>query len=169
VVWPGQKATGNTELSRLAHEAEAEKLAAFVCRASYDAFSAYARQQLKIRLLDSIGCAIGALDAPPIGLVRTQVEEFGGNPLCTMIGRGRTAPDRATFYNGAGVRYLDFMDSDLAKGETCHPSDNLAPVLAAAEYGDAAGAAFLASLAVAYHVRLSNEAPVRSRGFDHTM
>jgi 2-methylcitrate dehydratase PrpD len=59
VVWPGQKATGKTELSRLAHEAEAEKLAAFVCRASYDAFSPYARQQLKIRLLDSIGCAIG--------------------------------------------------------------------------------------------------------------
>jgi 2-methylcitrate dehydratase len=149
---------------------EAEKLAAFVCRASFDALSASARQQLKIRVLDSIGCAIGALDAPPIGLLRAQVEEFGGNSLSAMIGGGATAPDRASFYNGALVRYLDFMDSYLAKGETCHPSDNLAPVLAAAECADADGAGFLIALAVAYqvHARLSDEAPVRNRGFDHT-
>ena len=42
-------------------------------------------------------------------------------------------PDRAALYNGFLVRYLDFNDSYLAPGETCHPSDNLAPILAAAE------------------------------------
>src|SRR5438132_5968468 len=74
---------------------EAEKLAAFVGRAGYDTISEPARQQLKIRVLDSIGCAIGALDAEPIGLVRAQVEEFGGNPLCTLNVSGERAPDRA--------------------------------------------------------------------------
>jgi 2-methylcitrate dehydratase len=62
------------------------------------------------------------------------------------------------------------MDSYLAPGETCHPSDNLAPVLAAAEYAQADGKALLTALAVAYQVqaRLSDAAPLRDRGFDHT-
>src|SRR5207253_7333018 len=65
---------------------------------------------------------------------------------------------------------LDVHDSYFAPGETCHPSDNLAPVLAAAEYVDASGRELLVALAVAYQVqcRLSDEAPVRARGFDHT-
>src|SRR5207302_10014221 len=88
----------------------------------------------------------------------------------TLIGAGKSAPDRAAFYNGALVRYLDFNDSFLSKGETGHPSDNLAPVLAAAEYADADGRTLLTALAVAYQVqiRLSEQAPVRAKGFDHT-
>jgi 2-methylcitrate dehydratase len=68
------------------------------------------------------------------------------------------------------VRYLDFNDSYLAPGETCHPSDNIGAVLAASEYADASGREFLAALAAAYQVqcRLSDVAPVRARGFDHT-
>lgn len=149
---------------------ELENLAAFVIRADYGALSTAAREQLKIRVLDTLGCAIGALDAAPMAAIRAQLDDFGGNPLCSLIGGGMTAPDRAAFYNGALVRYLDFMDSYLAKGETCHPSDNLAAVLAAAEYADADGETFLTALAVAYQVqaRLSDEAPVRDRGFDHT-
>ncbi|MEO8966081.1 MAG: MmgE/PrpD family protein, partial [Solirubrobacteraceae bacterium] len=91
-------------------------------------------------------------------------------PLATLIGGGQSAPDRAALYNGALVRYLDFNDSYLAPGETCHPSDNLAPVLAAAEYAHADGRTLLTALAVAYQVqnRLSEVAPVRAKGFDHT-
>ncbi len=68
------------------------------------------------------------------------------------------------------MRYLDFNDSFLAPGETCHPRDNLAPVLAAAEYARADGRTLLTALAVAYQVqyRLSEVAPVRAKGFDHT-
>lgn len=148
----------------------AEALAAFVVRASYEDLSVPARQQLKIRLLDALGCAIGALDGEPVRLVREQVEEFGGASHCTLIGGGRTAPDRAALYNGALVRYLDFNDSYLAPKETCHPSDNLGAVLAAAEYAGRDGRDFLAALAVAYQVqcRLSDVAPVRAKGFDHT-
>ena len=68
------------------------------------------------------------------------------------------------------MRYLDFNDSYLAKGETCHPSDNLGAVLAGAEYANCSGREFLAALVVAYQVqcRLSDVAPVRAKGFDHT-
>ena len=152
------------------HTAQAEQLAGFVVRTSYDELSLAARLQLKIRTLDALGCAIGALDAEPIALLRSQVDEFGGSPRCTLIGGGKTAPDRAAFYNGALVRYLDFNDGYLAKDETCHPSDNVAPVMGAAEYAGASGRDFLTALAVAYQVqcRLSDVAPVRDRGFDHT-
>ncbi len=44
---------------------EVERLANFVVRASYADFSAAAREQLKIRILDSLGCAVGALSAGP--------------------------------------------------------------------------------------------------------
>ncbi len=147
-----------------------EELAAFVVRASYEDLSPEARSHLKARVLDSLGCAIGALAGEPIRYVRAQLEDFGGSPHCTLVGGGRTAPDRAAFYNGALVRYLDFNDTYLAPGETCHPSDNLGAVLAAAEYAGRTGKDFMAALAVAYQVqcRLSDEAPVRARGFDHT-
>ena len=146
-----------------------ERLAHFVCARSWDDMSAGARAALKIRVLDALGCALGALEGPPVHAIRAQVEELSGNPSCTLIGGGRSAPDRAALFNGAAVRYLDFNDSYFAPGETCHPSDNLAPVLAAAEYADASGRELLTALAVAYQVqcRLSDEAPVRAQGFDH--
>jgi len=87
-----------------------------------------------------------------------------------LIGGGRTAPDRAAFYNAALARYLDFNDSFLASGETCHPSDNFGSILAAAEYAGQRGRELLTALAVAYQVQcwLSEVAPVRAKGFDHT-
>lgn len=149
---------------------QVEQLAQFVHRASYAMLSESARAQIKIRVLDALGCAVGALGAVPMRMLRLHVEDFGGRDWCTLIGGGRTAPDRAAFYNSALVRYLDFNDSYLAPGETCHPSDNLGAVLAAAEYAGATGADLMTALAVAYQVqcRLSEAAPVRAKGFDHT-
>ncbi len=147
-----------------------QELAEFVVGQDFDDLSADAVQALKIRMLDGLGCAIGALDGAPIHALRDHIEDFGGRPLCTTIGGGKTAPDRAALYNGALVRYLDFNDSYLAKGETCHPSDNIGAMLAATEYANGSGRDLLLSLAVAYQVqcRLSDVAPVRAKGFDHT-
>jgi 2-methylcitrate dehydratase len=149
---------------------EVERLARFVVARSWEDLSDTARSELKIRVLDALGCALGAGAAAPVAAIRAQLEDFGGRPLCTLVGGGASAPDRAALYNGALVRYLDFNDSYFAPGETCHPSDNLAAVLAAAEYADASGRELLVALAVAYQVqcRLSDEAPVRAKGFDHT-
>jgi 2-methylcitrate dehydratase len=147
----------------------AEELAAFVRRASWEDLSPDARKALKVRVVDSLGCAFGAFAGTPIRIIQEHSADFGGNEHCTLIGGGKTAPDRAAFYNSALVRYPDFNDSYLAKGETCHPSDNLGAVLAAAEYAGADGRSLLTALAVAYQVqcRLSDVAPVRQRGFDH--
>lgn len=147
-----------------------EELGEFSARASLESLSSAGRLQLRIRILDAVGCAIGALGEDPVRRVRQFVTDFPLDGPCTLIGGGRSAPDRAALLNGALVRYLDFNDSYLAPGETCHPSDNLGAVLAAAELANADGATLLTALAVAYQVqcRLSDAAPVRQRGFDHT-
>ena len=150
---------------------EVRELGGYVAAADERHMSVEARDELKKRILDTVGVAIGALDAEPMKMIRSHQEDFGGAPHCTLIGGGKTAPDRAAFYNGALSRYLDFMDSFLAKGETCHQSDNFGAVLAGAEYADASGSDFLSAMAVAYQVqgRLSDVAPVRAKGFDHTV
>jgi len=146
-------------------------LADFVDHASYDLLSEEAARQLKIHVLDALGCAIGALDGEPIRALRAHLADFGGAEQATLIGGGKTAPDRAALYNSALVRYLDYNDSYLAEGETGHPSDNLGSVMAATEYAGGSGEDLLTALAVAYQVqcRLSDEAPVRDKGFDHTV
>jgi 2-methylcitrate dehydratase len=150
---------------------EAEKLASFVVKASYEDLSEQARDSIKVRVIDALGCAIGAMDGMPTQTIRSLIDEFGGAPKCMLIGGGRTAPDRAAFYNSSLIRYLDFNDSYLAKNETCHPSDNLGAVLAGIEYSGKNGRDLMTSLAVAYQVqcRLSDVAPVRDKGFDHTV
>lgn len=57
-----------------------------------------------------------------------------------------------------------------APGETCHPNDNLAPVLAVVKSVRGSGGGLLTALSVAYQVlcRLLDVAPVRAIGFDHT-
>lgn len=151
-------------------ETQVHQLAQFVVGSSFSSLSPEAKRELKIRVLDALGCAIGALDGEPVRMLRAQLEDFGGNARCTIIGGGKTAPDLAALYNCALVRYLDFNDSYLAKGETCHPNDNVGAVIAASEYANRKGSDFLLALAVAYQVqcRLSDVAPVRSKGFDHT-
>jgi 2-methylcitrate dehydratase len=148
---------------------QVEELAYFASSRSFDDLSDSAIRELKIRILDSLGCAAGAMKAQPIKILRKFEGELGGVPRCTLFGSGKSSPDRAAFYNGSLVRYLDFNDSFLAKNETCHPSDNLAPILAAAEYAGASGKDLLVALGVAYQVqcRLSEVAPVRDKGFDH--
>jgi 2-methylcitrate dehydratase len=147
-----------------------EQLAAFAMQTRYEDLSEEARQQLKTHILDALGCALGALEGPPIKMVRTQIEDFGGRALVSLIGGSKTAPDRAALYNSALVRYLDYNDSYIAKNETCHPSDNLGAVLAASEYAHSNGREFMTALALAYQIqcRLSDLAPVRAKGFDHT-
>lgn len=148
-----------------------EQLGHWAANIHWEDLSVEARKALKARVLDSVGCAIGALEGEPVKAIHKMTLDLGGNPYTTLIGEGHTTPENAAFYNGAAVRYLDFNDSYLAKGETCHPSDNIAPVLAAAEFADADGRDFLLALAIAYQVqcRLSDVAPVRSHGFDHTV
>jgi len=160
-----------TEIVHQGITTEVEQMATFASGARFESLGLDTRQQLKIRILDALGCGIGALDGGPIKMIRGYINELGTPAHCTLIGGGCTDIERAALYNSALIRYLDFNDSYLAKGETCHPSDNLGAILAAGEYIGATGPDLMIALAVAYQIqcRLCDVAPVRARGFDHTV
>jgi len=146
-----------------------EQLAEWAASRRFEHLDSRQVHYLKVLVLDTIGCAIGALRSEPITAIRSMTDELGGSPWCTLIGGGRTSPDRATFFNGALVRYLDFMDIVMVRGQSFHPSDNFAATLAAAEFAGASGRQFLTALATAYQVqtRISERAPLQEKGFDH--
>ena len=148
-----------------------EQIAAFAANSSFDDLSDEMRGQMKMLMVDTIGCAIGSLGEGPVRYLREQADDFGGAAHCTLIGGGKSAPDAAAFYNTSLIRYLDFNDGFMGKLATSHPSDNAGSVMAAAEYADASGAEFMTALALAYEVqcRLCDSAPYEKRGFDQPM
>ena len=132
---------------------QAQRLAAFAVHASYHDLSDDVREQLKIRVLDSLGCAIAALGTEPISACRQQVDEFGRGGNNTLIGGGTATFPYAAFYLTALVRYVDFMDNYLGVTETCHTADNFGSVLAAADYAQSDSQTFMTALALAYQVQ----------------
>lgn len=129
------------------------------------------RDTLKRNVLDSIACALGALDGELIPAIRAQAEQFSSRPTATFIGGGRTSVDQAAFYNAVLVRYPDLLDTFLTPGGLCHPADNFGAVLAVAEHVEASGAEFLLALAISYEVqcRFSAAVPVMARGLNHAL
>src|SRR6056297_343004 len=108
-----------------------EELARFVQEVSAEEFSDDTQEELKKRVLDSVGIAINALEAEPAEVVHQTVQRVNPGDDCTLWGRSETAsPVGAAMHNTALTRYLDFMDSFLAPGETPHPSDNIGAVVA---------------------------------------
>ena len=150
---------------------QAEGIAKFAHNVTYEDLTPERRERLKISILDSLACAISAIGAAPIKAYFTQAKEFGGSDArCTLIGGGKANVVYASAYNTAVIRYIDFMDSYFAVGGLCHPSDNVAAVLAVSEYADRSGKDFLIALAVAYQVEcaLTAAAPFLARGLDLT-
>src|SRR5258705_13315336 len=88
---------------------------------------------LRRNALDSVGCAIAALDGETVRAVRYQVESVGGQPRASLIGGGRSSVDQAALFNSVAVRYVDLLDTYLTPGGLCHPADNFGAMLAVAE------------------------------------
>jgi 2-methylcitrate dehydratase len=147
-----------------------EELADFALSVRYDDFSRDAQEELKKRVLDSVGIAVGAFGADATDIVRETSVEVEADGPCRLWGSDfDSSPVTATMHNTALTRYLDYMDSFLAPGETPHPSDNIASVIACAEQQELSGADLLAGIGVAYEVQgeLAWNAPVRDKGWDH--
>ena len=146
-----------------------ERIATFAVAARPVHLTSVIRQLFKRNILDSLGCAIAALPGPPFLALREQFGEYRAPGRCTLIGGGKTSADQAALFNSALVRYVDLLDSYMAPGGLCHPSDNFGTVLAAAEQAGASGEEFMLALAVAYEIqcRFSAAIPVMAKGFNH--
>src|SRR5258706_10067032 len=149
---------------------QVEALARYAVRASFTDLSAESRRQLPIHILDSLACSIVALGAGPVEACRAQVAEFGGTGPGTLIGGGQANPIYAAFWHTALLRYVDFMDTFLARTETCHTADNFGVALTIADYVGGSGRDLMLAVALGYTVqsRLVDHANFMSSGFDHT-
>ncbi|MFB6113872.1 MAG: MmgE/PrpD family protein [Halodesulfurarchaeum sp.] len=146
------------------------ELADFVEDVSVEDLPADVIAEVKRRLFDSIGIGIGAIGEPPVDQVHETVTGVSKSGPATLWGYGdSTSVPQAAMMNTTLTRYLDYMDSFLAPGETPHPSDNIGSILAAAERENATGRAVIEAIAIAYEIQgeLAWNAPVRDRGFDH--
>jgi 2-methylcitrate dehydratase len=151
------------------HVMIASRLAEYAQSLRYGDLSPAVVHEVKRRILDSLGCAIGAFHASPCRIARRLAQSVKVTDGATVWGTThRTLPDLATFANGALVRYLDFNDTYLAK-EPAHPSDNIAAVLAVGEACRASGRHVILAIALAYEIqcRLCDAAALRPRGWDH--
>jgi len=148
-----------------------DSLAEFVVRADQSDLSGNVLPTLKRNVLDSIACALGALDGELIPAIRAHAEQFSGRPTATFFGGGRASVDQAAFFNAVLVRYPDLLDTYLTPGGLCHPADNFGAVFAVAEHADASGSDFLLALAIAYEIqsRFSAVVPVMARGLNHAL
>jgi len=148
-----------------------DDLAEFVVRADRSDLGGHVLPTLKRNVLDSIACALGALDGELIPAIRAHAEQFSGRPTATFVGGGRASVDQAAFFNAVLVRYPDLLDTYLTPGGLCHPADNFGAVFAVAEHAGARGADLLLALGVAYEIqcRFSATVPVMGRGLNHAL
>ena len=148
-----------------------ERIGAFATAARPEHLTTDIRHLFKRNILDSIACAIAAVDGPSLRALREQIEEYRAPGRCTLIGGGKTSPDQAALFNSALVRYVDLLDSYMAQGGLCHPSDNFGTILAAAEYVGASGEESMVALATAYEIqcRFTARIPVMAKGFNHAI
>lgn len=150
-------------------ETLADRLAAFALSTRFEDLPEGVVVEAGRRLIDSFGCAVGALHEPSSTIARTVASKVQGSPSVRLIGGGTAAPDWAAFANGVHIRYLDCNDTYLSL-EPAHPSDNWAAVMAVGESAGASGCDWITAAAVAYEVqcRLCDAASIRARGWDHT-
>jgi 2-methylcitrate dehydratase len=149
----------------------AQRIGQFAFDAHARHLTPQSRAVFKRNILDSLGCAIGALPGKPFKALREQFDEYGRSGACTLIGGGTSSPDQAALYNSGLVRYVDLLDSYMSPGGLCHPSDNFGTILAAADHASASGEGFMLALAVAYEIgcRITAIVPVMSKGFNHAI
>ena len=109
--------------------------------------------QAKLLLLDALGCAVAAQAEHTFESALAAVQELGGNPACTVVGRRElTSLPNAVLLNGILIRALDLNDIYVGPRQNGHPSDNLAVALSFAESQGSTGEELLAAMALGYEI-----------------
>ena len=89
----------------------AERLADYSASLRYGDIDGVVHEAKK-RLLDSLGCAIGAIGERPVESATRLVEEWYRADAATILGtRRKTTPDMAAFVNGLSVSWLGVVGS----------------------------------------------------------
>lgn len=131
-----------------------EQLAQLAHAVRYEELPQEVVTQAKLRVLDTLGCAYGAIGSDVANAVSALAADCGGDAQATIIGSGvRTSAPLAALVNGSLLRYLDGNDYYFSR-DPAHPSGNLAAVLAVAEREGRSGKDLIAALVAAYEIQL---------------
>lgn len=127
----------------------ARQVARYACALNYSLLPENVVHQAKRCVLDALGCAIGAYEAPGRIICEATAKEIGGPEEATVFCSGlRTSALNASLVNSFLVRFLDY--GDLGGGG--HNSDALSSILAISEREKASGKDFLTSLVISYEL-----------------
>ncbi|WP_163271781.1 MmgE/PrpD family protein [Chelativorans alearense] len=133
------------------------RLTDYAMNLCYENLPADAVHAAKVRLIDTLGVLIGGYSGEPCKVARriakrTPQDEGGATVIGSQL---RTAPDLAAFANGTAARYLDMNDTyNWPNSAHGHPSDVIAPVLAAGEAVGAGGVRLIEAIVLAYEIFL---------------
>jgi len=130
---------------------EAQRLARFAADISFDKLPPSTVMAVKRLVLDTLGCALGAVGSEPAVIAAKVTPEIGPRERgCTIIGGGwRASAEGASFVNGTQVRFLDFLDVYFTK-DVCHPSENIPPAFACVEEAGGSGRDAIEAIVVGY-------------------
>lgn len=143
-----------------------DSLADFATRLKYADLPANAVNAGKERMLDALGCALGAFDCETAAIGRSLAGAAARPELAGRIIGERTAAaaDAAAFINSCMIRDLDFNDTYPGG----HPSDALGALFAVAPLKGVSGERLIAATVVAYEIfiRIQMKALLREKGWD---
>ena len=147
-----------------------QQIASNVLGVSATTIPAEVVEHTKALILDSIGCALAAIEEPAFARASRVLAQLGGSADCTVIGSSRRVNlPQAVLLNGILIRALDLNDAYIGPGQMGHPSDNIAVALSVGEKFRASGLNVIASVALGYEIycRIQDIVPVRGT-WDHT-
>jgi len=143
-----------------------QTIAEYASTLAFEHLTAEAVHAAKQRLIDSLGCAIGAHECVPAQIGRRLAggQTPGRYPGRVLYFGDRLPVESAAFINTSMIRNFDFND----RYPGGHPSDCLGALLAIAGAMDIDGKRFLAAMIVAYEIfaRLSDATALSRRGWD---
>lgn len=151
-------------------DAVLKKITDFSFQLGYADLPPAAIHECKRRIVDTLGCALGAFNAEPSRIARAIAERVSSENPARILGTLRpSSPELAAFANGVMIRYLDLNDATGTGGG--HPSDMFGALLAAADSTPTDGRTFITAAVIAYELYLGFYAAiqVRDRGWDHVV
>jgi 2-methylcitrate dehydratase len=130
------------------------KMADFTLNLKYEDIPAVSVKEAKRFLLDSVGCALAAVNNEDMAAMYRFTEKLGGTPEATLIGNGhRTNAANAALMNSLLVRALDYNDIYWEQ-DPSHPSDIIFGAISPAEALGKDGRETLAAIMIAYELEM---------------
>jgi 2-methylcitrate dehydratase len=143
------------------------QIADFAADVRFDDLPEFVLHAARERLLDAVGCAMGALGCETAAIGHA-VASRAATPARSgrVIGSAQTlSAASATFINGCLIRDLDFNDTYPGG----HPSDSLAAPLAVGPQHGSSGADLVTAAVIAYEIfiRIQMAGQLREKGWDN--